>query len=67
MKHLLNTLYVTSEDVYLSLEGENVVAKRDSEILARYPLHTLQNIVMFSCSSTLKNKPEALSYSLSVS
>ena len=25
MKHLLNTLFVTSEDIYLSLDGENVV------------------------------------------
>ena len=29
MKQLLNTLFVTSEDVYLSLDGENVVANRD--------------------------------------
>lgn len=27
MRHLLNTLFVTSEDVYLSLDGENVVAQ----------------------------------------
>ena len=26
MRKLLNTLYVTSPDVYLSLDGENVVA-----------------------------------------
>lgn len=48
MKHLLNTLYVTSEDVFLALDGENVVAKRGGDILARYPLHTLQNIISFS-------------------
>ena len=48
MKHLLNTLYVTSEDVYLALDGENVIAKRGHEMVARYPLHTLQNIVSFS-------------------
>ena len=48
MKQLLNTLFVTSEDVYLSLEGENVLANRDKEIVARYPLHTLQSIVSFS-------------------
>ena len=28
MKKLLNTLFVTSEDVYLSLEGENVLANK---------------------------------------
>lgn len=27
MRHLLNTLFVTSEDIYLSLDGENVVGK----------------------------------------
>ena len=48
MKHLLNTLYILSEDIYLSLDGENVVANRDKEAIARYPLHTLQNIITFS-------------------
>ena len=48
MRHLLNTLFVTSEDVYLSLDGENVVANRGGEAVARYPLHTLQSIVSFS-------------------
>ncbi len=48
MKQLLNTLYILSEDIYLSLDGENVVANRGREEAARYPLHTLQNIVTFS-------------------
>lgn len=48
MKHLLNTLFVTSEDIYLSLDGENVVANRDRQEVARYPLHTLAGIVSFS-------------------
>ena len=50
MKQLLNTLFVTSEDIYLSLEGENVLANRDGEVVAGYPLHTLQTIVSFSYS-----------------
>lgn len=50
MKQLLNTLFVTSEDIYLSLEGENVLANREKTVLARYPLHTLQSIVTFSYS-----------------
>ena len=50
MKHLLNTLFVTSEDIYLSLDGENVAANREKTEVARYPLHTLQNIVTFSYS-----------------
>lgn len=48
MKRFLNTFYVLSEDIYLSLEGENVVATRDKQEVARYPLHTLQGIVSFS-------------------
>lgn len=48
MRRLLNTLFVTSEDIYLSLDGENVVANRDSQAVARYPLHTLTSILSFS-------------------
>ena len=48
MKQMLNTLFVTSEDKYLSLDGENVVASRDRQELARYPLHTLSGIVSFA-------------------
>lgn len=50
MRQLLNTLFVTSEDIYLSLDGENVVANRGGEQVARYPLHTLQSILSFSYS-----------------
>lgn len=48
MRHLLNTLFVTSEDIYLSLDGENVVANRNGQTVARYPLHTLSGILPFS-------------------
>ena len=48
MRHLLNTLFVTSEDIYLSLDGENVVANREKVVVARYPLHTLSAILSFS-------------------
>lgn len=48
MKHLLNTLFVTSEDIYLSLDGENVVASRGKSEVARYPLHTLSGIICFT-------------------
>ena len=34
MKQLLNTLFVTSEDAYLSLENDNVVVQRDKTALA---------------------------------
>lgn len=48
MRHLLNTLFVTSEDIYLSLDGENVVANREKTVVARYPLHTLSAILSFA-------------------
>ena len=48
MKRLLNTLFVLTEDVYLKLDGENVVVVREAETLARYPLHTLEAILCFS-------------------
>ena len=47
MKRLLNTLYITSPNRYLSLDGENVVVlEKDAEI-GRIPLHNLEAIVTF--------------------
>ena len=48
MKKLLNTLFVTTEDAYLSLDGENIVVSRDRHELGRFPLHTLSAIISFS-------------------
>lgn len=48
MKKLLNTLFVLSENVYLALEGENIVILGEDESKSRFPLHTLENIVCFS-------------------
>ena len=48
MRHLLNTLYVFTEDAYLMLDGENVVVRRDGAELGRVPLHTLEGILCFS-------------------
>ena len=36
MRKLLNTFFVTSEDIYLALDGENVVAKREQQVSAAY-------------------------------
>ncbi len=47
MKKLLNTLYVMSEDAYLSLDGETVEI-RMGEDKRNIPLHTLEQIVCFS-------------------
>ena len=47
MKPLLNTLYINQETAYLSLDGENIVVLRDSEELARFPLHNFEQITTF--------------------
>ena len=48
MRHLLNTLFITSEDIYLALDGENVVAYREKQLVQRFPLHILSGIITFS-------------------
>ena len=48
MRRLLNTLFVTSEDAYLTLDGENIVVRREKEEAGRFPLHNLEEIVSFS-------------------
>lgn len=47
MKKLLNTLYITQPDVYLSLDGENLVLLKEQNKLARMPLHNLEAVVAF--------------------
>lgn len=47
MKRLLNTLYVTSQNRYLSLDGENVVILEKEQEVGRIPLHNLEAIVTF--------------------
>lgn len=48
MKPLLNTLFVTTDGVYLSLDGENIVVLKDQAALARFPLHNFEQITTFS-------------------
>lgn len=52
MKKLLNTLYITSENSYLSLDGENIVIYEDTQELGRVPLHNLEGIVSFGYRGT---------------
>jgi len=47
VKKLLNVLYVTTPEAYLSLDGENIIVLRESETLLRVPLHNLEGIVSF--------------------
>lgn len=48
MKRLANVLYITTPDVYLSLDGENIVIKKEEHVSTRLPLHNLENIVCFN-------------------
>ena len=47
MRKLLNTVYVTNETAYLTLDGENLVCKIDGEIKLRIPF---ENIEKVNCS-----------------
>lgn len=47
MRILGNTLYVTTPDAYLSLDGENVVVLKGGNELRRIPLHNLDGIIAF--------------------
>lgn len=48
MKELQNTIYVISPEVYLSLDGKNVVLKQEGETDKRFPLHMIESIISFS-------------------
>ena len=47
MKKLLNTLYVSTQGIYLHRDGETVVAEREQKPVMRLPIHTLQGLVCF--------------------
>ena len=48
MKKLGNVLYITTAEAYLSLDGENVVVKKEGATAMRLPLHNLESIVCFN-------------------
>jgi CRISPR-associated protein Cas1 len=48
MRKLLNTLFITSEDAFLSLDGETVCVEIHKQKAGQIPLHTLESIVCFS-------------------
>lgn len=53
MRHLLNTLFVTTQGAYLSRDGETILVQVEDETRLRVPIHTLGGIVCFgrvSCS-----------------
>lgn len=59
MRKLLNTIYVTNENAYLALDGENLVCRLDDNEKFRIPFDNIENIVCFSylgCSPALMGK-----------
>ena len=52
MRKLLNTLYVISENSYLTLDGENIVVYEEKQEIGRLPLHNLEGIVSFGYRGT---------------
>ena len=59
MRKLLNTIYVTNELAYLSLDGENLVCKLEDDEKFRIPFENVEGIVCFSyigCSPALMGK-----------
>ncbi len=48
MRKLLNSLFVLTENSYLSLDGENVVISQGKTETARFALHTLEGILCFT-------------------
>ncbi len=56
MRHLLNTLYVTTQGAYLARDGETVDVRVEHATKLRVPVHTLGSVVCFgqvSCSPPL--------------
>ncbi|WP_319578469.1 type I-C CRISPR-associated endonuclease Cas1c [uncultured Methanospirillum sp.] len=47
MRKLLNTLYVTTPESYLSRDGDNVVVSVENQEKFRIPIHNLEGVVCF--------------------
>lgn len=59
MRKLLNTLYITDETAYLTLDGENIVCKLENAEKFRLPFSNVEEIFCFSylgCSPALLGK-----------
>lgn len=59
MRKLLNTLYITNEQAYLALDGENLVCKIDGVEKLRIPFDNVEGVVCMNyvgCSPALMGK-----------
>ena len=48
MRKLLNTLYITTPELYLGRDGLNIVIKSGDKIVHRSPIHNYENVVCFN-------------------
>lgn len=48
MKKLLNTLYLTQDNFYLTRERDNIVIKQEGQVIQRFPYRIIDGIVCFS-------------------
>lgn len=59
MRKLLNSLYILDETAYLTLDGENIVCRRENEEKFRMPFSNIEDIYCMSyigCSPALMGK-----------
>lgn len=59
MRKLLNTLYITEDNIYLTLDGENIVCREGDDVRLRLPFANLESVYCFSylgCSPALMGK-----------
>lgn len=61
MRPLLNTLYITQQDVYIGRDGLNIVIWKDQEKLGQFPIHYFENIICFNYTGM---SPEAMALCL---
>jgi CRISPR-associated protein Cas1 len=51
VRHLLNTLYVTTEGAYLARDGETITVRVNGDTKLQVPIHTICSIVCFGQAS----------------
>ena len=47
MRRLLNTLYITTQGAWLSLEGETIVVSVERQVKQKLPIHNIGSIICF--------------------
>lgn len=61
MRKLLNVLYLTQDDFYISKEGESIVIEKDHKKVTQLPLHNFEGIVILGNSTITPNLIKACS------